>query len=290
MIEIIRTGSQLCIVDLGRYKYRRYGVPISGAMDIRSGVRANSLLHNTLNVALLEMYMPGHQLLFHQNTRIALTGAESELYLNDKRIYTDQVYSVARKSKLTVGAMSRGSRIYLAVQDGFQSSIILGSRSPIPGYLNRTLTRGDRLEYNNVAHSTRLSSSISALKIDNTQQIYCHQGPEWHLFHHKSQKALLSKVYKIDIKSDRMGYRLQGSKTKCKIKSIYSSAVMPGTVQFLPDGLPLILMRDCQTTGGYPRIFQIIEEDINQLAQRRPGDEVQFQLIQGSIENERPIP
>ena len=143
MIEIVRFGSQATVVDKGRYLYRRYGVPLSGAMDRISAARANSLLSNTPEAALLELYQPGHELIFHTDTYFCVTGAEAEIHLDEKRIYIDQVCFAKKSSRLLIGQMTRGCRTYLAVKDGILTQQILGSKSPIPGFLNRHLYKGD---------------------------------------------------------------------------------------------------------------------------------------------------
>lgn len=279
MIEIIRHGSQATIVDMGRYNLRRYGVPISGAMDRTSAFRANSLLSNSLNAALLELYQPGHELFFHQRTMIALAGSEADIYLDDKRIYSDHIYKINKNTRLSIGRMTRGCRIYLAVRGGICSQAILGSRSPIPGFLNRHLYKGDKIPITTYTAIPELTSSIAPIDIQISKALTCYIGPEWNNLTSSSRQHLLTQEYTIDPKSDRMGYRIKGNPLQNNIDEIYSSPVMPGTVQLLPSGLPLILMRECQTTGGYPRILQLTEDGINQAAQRKPGDPIQFQLI-----------
>ncbi len=279
MIEVIRKGGEIRIVDMGRYGYREYGVPISGAMDLRSAARANSLLHNPVSFAVLELTSPGHELNFMHDTTIGITGAEGNIRVNSNKIYTDNVYQISGHSRLTIGTLSKGYRLYIAVQGGIKSSTILGSQSPIPGLLNRSLRKGDRVELSRSDLYPSISSSITALHIETKRKLGCYPGPEWFHLDRHNQSALLDNAYYIDNKSNRMGYRLNGIPIISDIVEIFSSSVMPGTVQLLPNGLPLILMRDCQTTGGYPRILQVCEEDINQLAQRRVGNQVQFSLL-----------
>lgn len=279
MIEILRTGSHMCIVDRGRFGFRRYGVPTSGSMDQASAAVANSVIGNDINEAVVEMYMPGHQLKFHCDTYIALSGARTQLQLGDKNIYTDSFTKVTKGQILSIGSMTKGCRLYLAAYQGIQTTEFLKSKSPLTGFYDRTLHKGDQINILSHPQSVRQkNSNIVPIKIDVQKEIAAYAGPEWHKLPKADQSRILSTVFIIDNKSDRMGYRLNGSAIKGGKDEIYSSPVMPGTVQLLPSGLPIILMRDCQTTGGYPRILQITESDINQLSQRRPGDEVRFQL------------
>ena len=280
MIEVIRSGGRVCIVDRGRYYYRKYGVSISGAMDLHSAFRANSLLHNKMDDALLEISMPGHEFQFHARTIIGLSGASGDITLDEKPIYSENAYRIVEGAVLRIGALHKGCRVYLAVPGGIQSSLILGSRSPIPGYLDRVLSPGDRVNIPPFDQVISKTAVIKPLEIDKNKSIQCTIGPEWYLLSGDQQRKILENQYSIDHKSDRMGYRLVGEPIKETGMSIYSSCVIPGTVQLLPSGLPLILMRDCQTTGGYPRILQISNEDINQVAQRRFGQEITFHLTQ----------
>ncbi len=279
MIEILRTGSHMCIVDRGRFGLRKYGVPTSGSMDQASAAVANSIVGNDMSAAVLELYMPGHQLKFHCDTYIALSGARTQLQLDNRNIYTDSIIKITKGQVLSVGSMTKGCRLYLATYQGIQTAEFLKSKSPLTGSYDRSLHKGDQIKIlNHPQFPVQKNSNIVPIKIELQKEITAYPGPEWHKLSKGDQKKILSTTYMIDYKSDRMGYRLNGTAIKGDIEEIFSSPVMPGTIQLLPSGLPLILMRDCQTTGGYPRILQVTESDINQLSQRRPGDEVNFQL------------
>lgn len=278
MIEIVRSGSHICIVDIGRRGYQKYGVPVSGAMDLISLARANSLLGNNMNCATLELYLPGHQLQFHCNTFIALSGATADLKLNEKKIYNGQVIKVNEGDILSVGAMQQGCRIYIAVAQGIDSTILLDSRSPLSGYTNNKINKGDKINIGATPNTLKKHAVSKANLINKAKKIRCTIGPEWRKLPKQKQEAILSNTYLINQQSDRMGYRLNGPSLDITPFQILSSPVMTGTVQLLPNGLPLILMRDCQTTGGYPRILQVNAFDLNQLAQRQPQDKVQFTL------------
>ena len=279
MIEVIRTGSQLCIVDEGRFGYRKFGVPISGAMDRSSAISANSHLHNHPNAALLECYQPGHQFRFHSDALISLAGAQCEVFRNEEKIPYSEPIFLACKDVLSIGKMTRGCRIYLAVNGGVRTHSLMGSRSPLPGFLNRHIRKGDRIPFDTSVAGESTTSGIIPTKIDPNASIKCYPGPEWHRLNVGQRSDILSQDFEIDNQSDRMGYRLSGGTIKSPDFDILSSPVMPGTVQLLPSGNPLILMRDCQTTGGYPRVLQIREDCINQVAQRQPGEPINFELI-----------
>jgi len=281
MITILRAGAYISLVDKGRFGYQKYGVPISGAMDRHSAIAANVLLNNHNDEALLELYMPGHRLQFSNKAKIAITGADANIYLDDRTITSNQTHIIESGSKLSIGNFNKGAYIYIAVEGGLESKKILGSRSPLSNMYSRQLRTGDTIQ-TCLSNKVQASNSLIApMNIDCKSKISARPGPEWDLLDQEAQMAITKSEYSISQQSNRMGYRLMGNPLSQKNISIYSSPVMPGTVQLLPSGAPLILMRDCQTTGGYPRILQITPDSLNQLAQRRPGQNVEFDVING---------
>ncbi len=279
MIEVLRSGSHICVVDIGREGYQAMGVPVSGAMDMVSLARVNSLMGNKMNSAVLELYFSGHQLQFHCDTYIALAGATTDIKLGERKIYNDEIIKVNKGDILSIGAISIGCRLYLAVPYGIKSTQLLGSRSPLRGHSKKHIKKGDKIMIESSIISPHRYATTKALAIDRLKKIECYVGPEWRRLSNQQQQDILSTTYTITQQSDRMGYRLEGPSLKIDSFQILSSPVMTGTVQLLPNGNPLILMRDCQTTGGYPRILQVTSTDINQLAQRKPLDEVQFKIV-----------
>ena len=279
MITILRAGTYITIVDRGRYGYRRYGVPTSGGMDKHSATVANTLVSNNPDDALLELYMPGHRLQFSSGASIALAGAEASIEIDNAEIQTNKVYQIQPGSVLAIGKFRKGSYIYLAIKGGIESQLILNSRSPLSTIFPRQLRTGDTLNIGSSKNKRDLNVHISPLNINYNQMIQVRPGPEWHLLAEEDKNIITSTVYDISNQSNRMGFRLEGQKTTNTYAGILSSGVMPGTVQLLPNGLPIILMRECQTTGGYMRTLQILPDSMNQLAQRGPRQQVKFEII-----------
>ncbi len=105
-------------------------------------------------------------------------------------------------------------------------------------------------------------------------------GAEFELLTEQSQANFLEENFIITQNSDRMGFRLRGASLQLqKLKEIVSSAVNFGTIQLLPDGQMIVLMADHQTSGGYPRIANVISTDLPPLAQLGTNDKVAFHLI-----------
>ena len=279
MIEVLKTGSHACIVDGGRSGYRRFGIPESGPMDTQSFMCAQSSLGNSLNKAALELYESGHQFHFLISTKIIVTGALSDIKVNERTYSHHTIINIENGDILTIGKMNVGCRNYLAVQGGIASDTIFGSQSPLPGIIKGYISRGDFLNVTKIPFSLVTARSIS-ISIKKTATIRCLKGPEYHMLSIEQTEWLLNSTFIIDLQSNRIGFRLQGGQCPGdSLPSIITSATISGTVQLPPNGLPIILARDGQTTGGYPRILIIEDADMNQLAQSRPGNSFNFKLV-----------
>lgn len=277
-IEIISPGLYSTIQDSGRIGFRKYGVPPSGPMDQQSADMANHLLNNSLDAALMEITVHGPTLLFSVATQITLFGADISPKINDKEIAGNKVISVFPGDKLTFGLLRFGVRCYLAVKDGFQTEKILQSRSYFsPVTLYSMLRKGDKLPIK--AYESN-EDSLSMVKQDQARfksiHLDCTLGPESELLTNQKE-IIFQDRFTISKDNNRMGYRLEGpSLSYPENFNMLTSAVLPGTVQLTPSGQLIVLMQDCQTTGGYPRILQLTKSGINTLAQKKAGDLISF--------------
>lgn len=281
MIKVIKSGFYTTIQDLGRYGYQDYGVPISGVMDEYSAQFANALLNNDKNDAVLEITMNGPTLQFEGKTLICISGADISPMLNGKEIKLNSIISVDTNDVLTFGKLNYGFRSYLAIQGGFQSELKLNSRS-----MYKNVTSKYKIEANDTLHfketSPSESSKFATLKFNKTiftsNIIEIYKGPEFELLSPIQQQQLFDQDFTISNLNDRMAYQLE-ERLENNLKPIITSLVLPGTIQLTPSGSLIVLMRDCQTTGGYPRILQLKESSINCLAQKYQGQKIQLQLI-----------
>ena len=284
MIEVIRRGASLSIQDLGRYGYRKYGVPVGGVMDRQAAIESNIIIGNRINAPLIEAYMPGHKILFTEQVSFCICGAIGEYKLNDKRLENNKVITANANDTLSIGKMDVGSWLYIAFDRPLIVNKVLDSFSSLHGIFDTQLQRGSTIK---MGQKPPLSGSSTLLKpniIDRSDIVLAYRGPEYDLLDANVKIFLLSNSFQITNTISKMGYRLSGDPaSNYKSFSILSAAVMPGTVQLLPNGLPLILMRECATTGGYPRVLQLTENSINQIAQKRPGDNITFKLDQDSM-------
>ena len=281
MIKVIKTGFYDSIQDLGRFGYQHYGIPYAGVMDISSTILANTLLGNDSKEAVLEITMSGPQLKFCCNTNVCLAGADISPSLNGKSIKLNTVIAVSRNDILSFGRLRSGMRSYVAVLGGFKTEMIYGSKSMYKGITKQfKIAKNDILaidEFNKV--SEKKHAKIKVINTDKeTNIIKVYKGPEFDKLSKNNIDFLISKPFKISKDSNRMAYQLD-EKIENTLEAILTSLVMPGTIQLTPDGQLIILMRDCQTTGGYPRILQLAEKSIDIVAQKSLGQSIQFELI-----------
>lgn len=276
MIEVVKAGLYSSIQDLGRFGLRHLGVPVSGAMDQISAKRANLILGNAENDAVLEMTLVGPTLKFYESALIAFAGANFKAFLNNERIDLTHPMVIPAHSQLVFETATSGARGYLAVKGGFQTEKILGSRSFFsPLTASNVLKKEDEIPF--VPHSLQVSGKFSKLKTQEkfwghtTLDVY--KGPEFESLPEQLQSDLMAMEFKVSSLNNRMAYQLEPLFPN-KVPSIVTGPVLPGTVQLTPKGKLIVLMRDAQTTGGYPRVLQLTEFAVNQMSQKKTGESI----------------
>lgn len=305
MISVLKAGLMTTIQDQGRYGNQKNGVIASGAMDQDSHRIANYLVGNTTDVPTMEITLMGPVLEFHQDTCIAICGGNLTPMIDGEPVSMWKPVYIKKGTELRFGQPKSGFRSYLAVAGGFDVPTVMGSastyiRAGIGGYKGRPLEKGDTLtigrqsEYAQylmkkltpASQKERLREASWFVDSSFTDYIGIQDpirvmpGREYGLFETQSQSDFFHTTFTIDSKSDRMGYRLTGSTLKLKEKKdILSEAVAFGTVQVPPEGNPIILLADRQTTGGYPKIGQVASVDLPRIAQMRPGNSLTFEQI-----------
>jgi len=279
MLKVLKSGFFVTVQDLGRFGYRDIGVPISGAMDVNSVKKANLLLENDINAAVLEITMTGPTLQFEEPTYICLSGAQIMATLNNEPIDNYQVIQVVKGDILSYGRLEDGFRAYLAIKGGFQTDEVLGSRSQfIPVTKTKRLKDGDEVPY---AKTLVYKPIISEVKIEehyHRDYLEVYKGPEFSLLSDDQLTEVFTKNFTVSKENNRMAYQL-AELISGHSYSMLTSGTLPGTVQLTPAGRLIILMKDGQTTGGYPRVLQLSEESICTLAQKKSGDILKFKLL-----------
>lgn len=279
MIKVLKEGLFTTIQDIGRFGYKNIGVPVSGSMDQTSAKLANLLLGNDESSAVLEMTLVGPTLEFMNDTYISITGADMNPSLNKQKVLQNKPLFVNKGDILYLSHSSNGMRSYLGIKGGFNSEKKLGSKSFYRGITKREkLIKNDKIKFSKVTSSTmKMNKSINDFKINRKNKINVFKGPEFDLLDSNSKDIIFNTNFTIGV-NNRMGYNLV-EPIENSISSIISSPVMPGTVQLTPSGRLIILCRDCQTSGGYPRVLQLDKSSMDSLSQKTIGETIKLKLV-----------
>jgi allophanate hydrolase subunit 2 len=285
-LVVVHPGLFTTVQDLGRPGFREWGVPPAGAFDTEAHCEANALLANPPESATLEMtllggvYEAGHPL------GLALAGAPMAAQIETARsgvrvLHIPQTFSLESGDRLVMGGAPRQARTYLAVCGGWQTPLVLGSRS-----CETPLQAGQRLLA--MAGATRVRRPANCLSDDadtGLTRVRIVDGPDAGLVgKHDPWQA---SRFRVGPRANRMGLRLEGPRLSVLCDSDrLSTPVIPGTIQWTGEGL-LVLGAACGTMGGYPHVAQVISADIRRLAQLRSNDEVAFERV--SIDQARGI-
>ena len=279
MIKVLKEGLFTTIQDIGRFGYKNIGVPVSGSMDQTSAKLANLLLGNDESSAVLEMTLVGPTLEFMNDTYISITGADMNPSLNKQKVLQNKPLFVNKGDILYLSHSSNGMRSYLGIKGGFNSEKKLGSKSFYRGITKREkLIKNDKIKFAKVTSSPmKMNKSINDFKINRKNKINVFKGPEFDLLDSNSKDIIFNTDFTIGV-NNRMGYNLV-EPIQNSISSIISSPVMPGTVQLTPSGRLIILCRDCQTSGGYPRVLQLDKSSMDSLSQKTIGETIKLKLV-----------
>jgi antagonist of KipI len=284
-LKILKSGMLTTLQDNGRIGYVASGVPIGGALDKQSYWLANTLVGNDENTPVIEITLLGPKIEFEEGGIISITGADLSPSIDGVSISMNTKHNVPSGSILSFGKCLFGCRSYIAVKGEWKVKKWLGSVSPlllnIEGWAQSGLLEVGRVvdiigSRGNDHSSIELAFSP---KTNNKAVLNLIAGPEIGLFSAEAINQLSTNEYKISPHSNRMGYRLMGSPLMMKgVPEMISSGVIPGTMQISNAGLPIIMMADAQTVGGYPRIAYLPADDQYSLAQMKPGEIVRFQF------------
>jgi len=289
VFQVIEPGFLTTVQDLGRWGFQQYGVPVSGAMDLYALRLGNRLVGNHDCAAGLEVTITGPTLRILEQTLIAITGGDITPQLNGQPFPMWETVAVERGDYLTFAGLRRGCRAYITVAGGIDVPVVMGSRSTylrgrLGGLDGRLLKTEDYLETvgsaaRQIAPGTQVPAALlPAYRAHIEARVIL--GPQMDFFPSESVGAFLSETYKLTDQADRMGYRLEGAKIKHADQAdIISDGIAPGSVQIPGDGLPIIMLADRQTIGGYTKIATVISSDLGKLAQAKPGDTICFHGI-----------
>ena len=276
MIKVIQPGLFTTIQDAGRHGFRNIGIPTSGFMDQESAWAANELVKNNKDESLLEVTLTGPTLIFNCNCVISITGGDFNPLINNLPVKMYQSINVSSGDILKLNNTINGARSYIAISGGLNVKSLFGSKSFFSNISDSYhLKKGDEIKVSKKSESQILK--LDKLKFNLNRFMKVFRGPEYDLLSTNSKKKLFKNEFTINT-NNRMAYNLE-EKLQVDIKTIISSPVLPGSVQLTPSGKIIILHRDCQTTGGYPRILQLDTNSLNNLSQLKSNDKIKFSPI-----------
>ena len=295
ILHIEQCGFLTTLQDTGRTNYLQFGVSKGGAMDSHAAKIINTLIGNEEQEAMLELTQSPHRFLFIADAVVAFAGGGLQPDVNGQPLPLLQPLFIAENTIVECKQQLPGFRLYMAVAGGFQTEEFLQSNSTdllikAGGFHGRPLKKGDVLLQKNklsklqqhLLQVLKAGADVELLQEEQvaTNTIRVIKGIEWNYLQEDSAKQFSEQEFTVTAQSSRMGYRLKGAALTTKQNcEIISSPVTQGTVQLTPSGEMIVLMADGQTVGGYPRIAQVCASDLSVLAQKKPGDKIQFQIV-----------
>ena len=277
--EVVRPGPLTTVQDLGRPGHAHLGVPRSGAADRSSLKLANRLVGNDEGAAGLECTLAGPALRFEAAAVVAVTGAQAPVSVDGESFEVNAAIDVPAGGVLDVGAATAGLRAYIAVRGGVGAEPVLGSRSrdTLSGLGPETLAQGDTLAFGD-PQGPRPAIGVAPVASPATvTTLRITPGPRADWFGPEAHELLVTAEWEVANESNRSGARLNGPPLpRLREGELLSEGLVEGAIQVRHSGLPMIMLADHPTTGGYPVIAVVVGEDISAVAQARPGQKVRF--------------
>jgi antagonist of KipI len=283
MIRVVKPGFFTTVQDRGRLGYAHLGISPAGAADALSLRIANLLLGNEENAPALEMTLTGATLEFEADAVVALSGANFDCRVATKWVSGHTAVHLSAGETLHCGSTTDGARSYLAVQGGFDVPLVMGSastdvRGRFGGFEGRRLQKDDvlRVRKGGKSQVRRLRAEVLEA-VQRTGPLRVTKGAQHDWFSPETYAKLLASPYLVSEQSDRAGLRLQGEAVSpSETSQLLTDGIPLGAIQVPQDGQPIVLFVDQQTTGGYPKIANVIAADLHRIGQLRPRDQVRF--------------
>jgi len=280
------------VQDLGRVGYQRLGIPAGGALDALSLRAANLLVGNPPDAGGLEIIASGPTFAVEaESARVAFVGAAVDLVLTREAapsrsaIRVGQSVLLRRGDSLRAGSLKGSSTLYMAVEGGFDIAPVMGSvstylRGGFGGWRGRTLKPGDCLPLKRAQAPERAEISVDAALFAPPRRFRVLEGPQSDHFSEDERAAFFRRDYVVGPGWNRMGMRLAGEALKpSRGYNVTSDGVVRGSIQIPGDGLPIVLLAEHQTTGGYPKIAAVISADLPALGRLGVGSKLAFERV-----------
>jgi antagonist of KipI len=286
VIRVLSPGLLTTVQDLGRPGLGALGVPPGGAADAHALRLGNLLLGNAEGAAALEVTLAGPELLFEEEALVALAGAPFAATLDGEEVAPWSAVRIPAGGRLVVGRAASGARSCLCVRGGIDLPPILGSRSTdvatgFGGLGGRPLKAGDVLPAGGDAlppRGSRVDAGVARWS-GARRLLRVTAGPQEEWFAPGAVTAFYERPFRVSASSSRAGVRLEGEPLASPSRSLVTEGVASGAVQVPPGGFPILLLVEHPSTGGYPKIANVISADLSALAQLRPGEEVRFARV-----------
>lgn len=270
-LKCIKPGLHTLVIVQNRMGLQKFGVPIGGPMDSSAAGLANWLVGNKEKDPVIEITLQGPVIEFSESCQIAITGAKVEADVNAKPVEQNKTIKLNKGDILTIKSCRIGARAYLAIRGNWQLNDWKNSLQ------NRVIKKDDELLIK--PPSVYIDTREKKIGLEKERvKILAMPGPEWDTLNDATRNAIASTIFSLLPDSNRMGYRLSPNVPEI-FKSIISSGVIPGALQITPEGLPILIMQDGPTTGGYVRALTVLSSELPKLGQLRPGGSFNF-LIQ----------
>ena len=283
-INVIKPGFQSTIQDLGRNGFSHYGISKSGAADDLSIRLGNLIVGNNENAASIEMTLVCGEFKFDIDSTIVLTGSKFAAMIDNKSIPFNEIVKISTNQTLSIGQTMEGARCYLAVKGGIDVTNVFSSKtthltSKMGGIDGRALIKDDQLMIGKSMTGVAPIVYNNILDI-NMSKLLIIKGIQENYISKLTWKNFLDQEYKVSNLSSRMGIRLEGESLNLENNNeIITEGVPLGAIQLPRSGNPIISFVEHQTTGGYPKIANVISSEMHKVGQLKPGDKFKFELI-----------
>jgi len=284
-LELLNNPLLSLLQDKGRYGYTSIGVTNSGVMDEYAYFMANKMLNNDLHSNTIEISFSNVMFKANKNTILCITGANCEFFINEIPKKNWQTHNIKVGDIIKVGKILSGSRVYLSVSNGFMVKKDFNSNSTtlkenLGGLNGSKLSKGDILSFNstNAIYTTRLKKEFIP-NYEEELELRVVLSSQYENFSKKEIEKFFSSTYTITNEFNRMGCKLDGESITCDIVGIISEGISFGAIQIPKDGKPIILLKDRQTIGGYPKIGSVLAIDCFKLSQCKALKKVRFKAI-----------
>lgn len=284
-LEIVNNPIFVTLQDKGRYGYSHIGVTNSGVMDEYAYLCANKMLGNSLETNILEIAFSNVIFKSNANTQIVITGAKCEFFINDIEKESWQTHNIKVGDIIKIGKILNGNRVYLGVSGGFDIEKEFGSNSTtikenLGGISGNKLKKGDILPFKNhlSTHNVRLKKEFIPIYEEELilRVVLSYQDEN---FSKDEKEKFFSNIYTLTNDFNRMGCKLSGEPIVCDVNGIISEGISFGAIQIPSDGQPIVLLKDRQTIGGYPKIGSVLSIDCFKLSQAKANTKIKFVQI-----------